>query len=142
MIIGITMQQEVAPPLPGGDQEKAAAAAAEESNAENAFQASHSSQEFVPQRQQMQDAQQPPRQVYVSEVVEGMHGGLATGLENQFQALGIQEQRVYGYIDHHDHSAVVAGDNGQVGYDETEEDNEAEPVKLFVGQVSSNEETC
>lgn len=62
----------------------------------------------------------PPQQVYVNTMT---NHGMTTGLEAQFQAVGIDDV----------HNVVQQEDEGDEGGDEG--DDEDEPVKLFVGQV-------
>jgi hypothetical protein len=94
----------------------------------------HENQLIPPQiHQPMNGELPPPRQVYVSEVVDGMaHPGMAS-LDNQFQSLGLQQEQVIG-AEH----PVNTNENGDdLGSEDIEgEENEEDPVKLFVGQVS------
>ena len=59
----------------------------------------------------------PPQQVYVNTAM-----GHLPALEQQFQSLGLNE-------------SPDVGQHTAEGPDNDEEDNEADPVKLFVGQV-------
>jgi hypothetical protein len=133
MIIGINMQQSsgaVHPPdgLNGDLNE----ATEEEAELEGNY--GHENQLVSPQiHQPMNGDLPPPRQVYVSEVVGGMaHPGMAS-LDNQFQSLGLQQEQVMG-AEHPGNTNENGDDLGSEGIEG--EENEEDPVKLFVGQVS------
>jgi hypothetical protein len=77
----------------------------------------------------------PPRQVYVSEVVGGMAPPGMESLENQFQSLGLQQEQVM----EPEHPGNTNENGEDLGSEDIEgEEHEEDPVKLFVGQVSSS----
>ena len=76
----------------------------------------------VPPQMHHSNSNMPPQQVYVS-------SGEVTGLESQFQNMGIQQG--VGAMNGHHHHAEGEGEGNEEG-----EEGDDDPLKLFVGQVS------
>ena len=70
----------------------------------------------------------PPAQVYV--------GGSMTGLENQFQALHVQQPQPEEMSSGQTSYSNYNGESVSNANDNDAEESEEDPVKLFVGQVS------
>jgi hypothetical protein len=133
MIVGISMQQAsgVAHPPEGlnGDLHEATR---EDAELEANYRLENS--QVPPQiHQPMNGGLPPPRQVYVSEVVDGMAPPGMDSLENQFQSLGLQQEQVMAP----EHPGNTYENGEDLGSEDIEgEEHEEDPVKLFVGQVS------
>ena len=132
MIVGISMQQASgvahSPEVLNGDLNEATG---EEVELEGNYGLENS--QVTPQiHQPMNGGLPPPRQVYVSEVVGGMAPPGMESLENQFQSLGLQQEQVMP-----EHPGNTNENGEDLGSEDIEgEENEEDPVKLFVGQVS------
>jgi hypothetical protein len=133
MSVGISMQQASgvahSPEGLNGDLNEATG---EEDELEGNY-GLENSQDTPQIHQPMNGGLPPPRQVYVSEVVGGMAPPGMESLDNQFQSLGLQQEQAMP-----EHPGNTNENGEDLGSEDIEgEEHEEDPVKLFIGQVST-----